>query len=914
MDKDKPQTQPQTRNTPAGPLGNSLTPSRNPVSTPTDSCAAVNANGNGSGSGKSSSNGATNGAAESVSETLSSKPSRKSSAKIPRREPVLFKHLPDATEEATKTFEVIPDCIYASKNMGNTDSDALDCDCRPKWDNEVNLACGEDGDCINRATKCECVVDVSTCGDNCKNQRFQRKQYANVAVIKTEKKGYGLRANTDLQAHDFIFEYIGDVINTATFRKRMIKYDSQGIKHFYFMSLTRTEFVDATVKGNLGRFCNHSCNPNCYVDKWVVGDKLRMGIFALREIVAGEELVFNYNVDRYGADPQVCYCGEPNCVGFIGGKTQTERATKLPSAVAEALGIEDSDSWDTTVAKKPRKKKTDEEDETYVDGLEAKILDDDSVRKVMAVLMQCKERWIATKLLERIKNCNDERILGIVVRMHAYQIMKSVLNTFAGDDVIVLQVLRVLIKFPRITNNKIQASKIPQTIQGLVDNANEEVATAARDLLSEWAKLKSGYRITKRQPDTPYEQDSVYFDFVKRQSNSPTANASEKKEPSPIIDAPKGPKNNIPQRNPLMMQQQQRARRMFNQLGTGFGGQAHHNMHQHGQPLAQQQQQEQQPQQQNIQANNQQAGLPLPQDYNSPLPEGWNMATDQHNNVYYYNAAGVSTWDRPTAPRSQPVAIEPPKLTSHEEKLQNLIKEVLKGSPKPTTAAPQPTPKEPEQLPVQRPSSKDTWWKSLPLEKQKKHYENTISAHVLSAADPFYGKLSRSEVKTYSREICKKLVESDYKHGRVQDPRTPLSSKSAVALKRHVTQFFEKAVAKSAARHRSTVSSTSSHRKEPQYQHSDAAVAMSTDASVPRQTSAAPSLAASTNGSGSAVVPPLEDTPMSSHSSPASDSRNKRKRDGAGDLVTDVVGDVIMGESQEAAMAKRIKDEPTEQS
>ena len=59
-------------------------------------------------------------------------------------------------------------------------------------------------------------------------------------------------------------------------------------------------------KGGLGRFINHSCAPNCYVDKWVVGTKLRMGIFSGRHIQAGEELTFDYNVDRYGYISQVC--------------------------------------------------------------------------------------------------------------------------------------------------------------------------------------------------------------------------------------------------------------------------------------------------------------------------------------------------------------------------------------------------------------------------------------------------------------------------------------------------------------------------------------------------------------------------------------------------------------------------------
>ena len=72
-----------------------------------------------------------------------------------------------------------------------------------------------------------------------------------------------------------------------------------------------------------------------------------MGIFAKRDIQKHEEITFNYNVDRYGyvsycrlcaysldkIDPtrshqaQTCYCGESNCVGFIGGKTQTDIIT-----------------------------------------------------------------------------------------------------------------------------------------------------------------------------------------------------------------------------------------------------------------------------------------------------------------------------------------------------------------------------------------------------------------------------------------------------------------------------------------------------------------------------------------------------------------------------------------------------------
>ncbi len=121
----------------------------------------------------------------------------------------------------------------------------------------------------------------------------------------------------------FIYEYIGDVVDDKKFRRRMREYAEEGIKHFYFMMLQKDEFIDATKNGGIGRFANHSCNPNCYVGKWTIGDRVRMGIFAKRNIKQYEELTFDYNVDRYGHDAQVCHCGEPQCVGFIGGKTQT---------------------------------------------------------------------------------------------------------------------------------------------------------------------------------------------------------------------------------------------------------------------------------------------------------------------------------------------------------------------------------------------------------------------------------------------------------------------------------------------------------------------------------------------------------------------------------------------------------------
>lgn len=592
--------------------------------------------------------------------------SQKFAQKITQSEVTLLNDLPDVFDEAVSVFQVIKECIYGSKYMGSSgDHDTLDCDCSEQWRDGKNHACGEDSDCINRATKMECVDGDCNCGIKCQNTRFQRRKYANVSVIKTDKKGYGLRANTDLAPNDFIFEYIGEVINEPTFRRRTIQYDSEGIKHFYFMSLTKNEFIDATKKGNLGRFCNHSCNPNCYVDKWVVGEKLRMGVFAERYIQAGEELVFNYNVDRYGADPQPCYCDQPNCTGYIGGKTQTERATKLPHATIEALGIEDDDGWDTAVAKKPRKKKSGEDDEEYVNSVQAKSLDEEGVRKVMATLMQCKEKWIAVKLLSRLQRCDDEKVRNRVIQMHGYQILRTTLMTWRDDNNIILQVLNILYKFPRLTRNKINDSKIETAIETLVDSEHEDIAFESKRLLELWSKLEVAYRIPRKKFDP---NASILFERRDTDRSEETS-----KPATPTATVAQSIPRSLKLQRPGSFTTRPPVRRHF-----------------------------------------------------KSLPSGWFTAMDDNGNPYYYSKSGQTTWNKPkyAAPEPPPPPKAPLKSVQTAKALQDIIDSITNNDlsasshDRSTSLVDSKASKE-----KKRSSEK---WRSLPQEKQMKLYENTV--------------------------------------------------------------------------------------------------------------------------------------------------------------------------------------------
>ncbi|KAJ8707681.1 hypothetical protein PYW07_011358 [Mythimna separata] len=81
--------------------------------------------------------------------------------------------------------------------------------------------------------------------------------------------------------------------------------------------------MDAKVQGNIGRYLNHSCCPNVFVQNVFVDTHDPrfpwVAFFALSHIKAGTELTWNYNYDVGSVPGKVlyCYCGAPNCRGRL---------------------------------------------------------------------------------------------------------------------------------------------------------------------------------------------------------------------------------------------------------------------------------------------------------------------------------------------------------------------------------------------------------------------------------------------------------------------------------------------------------------------------------------------------------------------------------------------------------------------
>ncbi|WWC64819.1 uncharacterized protein I303_107433 [Kwoniella dejecticola CBS 10117] len=411
--------------------------------------------------------------------------------------PILIDDLPLAWDEAYETYQNLDKCHYETKNLGlsREQDEMMVCDCvYDKSDPDAD-PCGPDSDCINRALFIECLAGECRAGKHCRNQQFSRKQYANIEVILTEKKGFGLRAGSFIPSNTLIYEYIGEVVAEKTFRKRMQQYADEGIRHFYFMMLQKEEYIDATKKGGIGRFANHSCNPNSEVQKWVVGRRLRMGIFTKRDVVKGEEITFNYNVDRYGHDAQICYCGEANCVGTIGGKTQTDVSlSTMNDLFLDALGI--TDEVEAGGMKGNKKKKSRQLDEDFVPIL--RPIQEPEVQKVAAAMRQSMEnRTMMSRLLQRIKMTEEPAVQRQLGRMHGFSLMSMVLAELAEDREVVLLVLESLVQWKLQIRNKIEDSNIEEPIRLLQDNGDEEISKLAKQLLEYWSTLELSYKIPR---------------------------------------------------------------------------------------------------------------------------------------------------------------------------------------------------------------------------------------------------------------------------------------------------------------------------------------------------------------------------------------------------------------------------------
>ena len=116
--------------------------------------------------------------------------------------------------------------------------------------------------------------------------------------------GFGVFAAEPIAKNKRIIDYAGELIRNDRSTAREARYLKKGC--IWVFRVNRRWSRDAAVSGNIARFINHSCTPNCW---WEVVDTI-IWIRASRSIRAGEELTYDYAT--IGDKTIQCRC-RPGC-------------------------------------------------------------------------------------------------------------------------------------------------------------------------------------------------------------------------------------------------------------------------------------------------------------------------------------------------------------------------------------------------------------------------------------------------------------------------------------------------------------------------------------------------------------------------------------------------------------------------
>lgn len=209
-------------------------------------------------------------------------------------------------------------------------------------DGSADMVVAKGNSRANRATNRRYIADLNdqkkTLGQDSDVFKFNqlKKRKKPVKFARSAIHNWGLYAMENISKDDMIIEYVGEVVRQAVAEIREQRYLKSGIGSSYLFRIDESTVVDATKKGGIARFINHSCMPNCTAKIIKVEGSKRIVIYALRDIgmsksfhptppetltdrSTDEELTYDYKFEREigSLDRIPCLCGTPACKGFL---------------------------------------------------------------------------------------------------------------------------------------------------------------------------------------------------------------------------------------------------------------------------------------------------------------------------------------------------------------------------------------------------------------------------------------------------------------------------------------------------------------------------------------------------------------------------------------------------------------------
>ncbi|OLY79884.1 Histone-lysine N-methyltransferase, H3 lysine-4 specific [Smittium mucronatum] len=132
---------------------------------------------------------------------------------------------------------------------------------------------------------------------------------------------YGLFTREHIYPGEFVIEYIGEIIRPSLADLRERRYHTEiglPLDCCYLFKIDNETVVDATLTGNIARFVNHSCDPNCIAKVIVADGSKRIGIYAKSDINIGDEITYDYKFSVEDSENKIpCLCNTEACRGFL---------------------------------------------------------------------------------------------------------------------------------------------------------------------------------------------------------------------------------------------------------------------------------------------------------------------------------------------------------------------------------------------------------------------------------------------------------------------------------------------------------------------------------------------------------------------------------------------------------------------
>ena len=143
-------------------------------------------------------------------------------------------------------------------------------------------------------------------------KRKSRKRAIQIKVCESGVHGRGVYTMQFIPKGRRIIEYTGERVSWEA-----VPDDKS--PHTFNFGLENGDVINPEIGGNDARWINHSCNPNCEA----IEEDDRIFIHAMRNIQAGEELLYDYRleIDEPITDAAkrkfACHCGASNCRGTM---------------------------------------------------------------------------------------------------------------------------------------------------------------------------------------------------------------------------------------------------------------------------------------------------------------------------------------------------------------------------------------------------------------------------------------------------------------------------------------------------------------------------------------------------------------------------------------------------------------------